>query len=585
MKEMLKDLVSDVVRALQGEGIIPEDVNFDIAVDRARSAEHGDFTSNIALRLAKPAQMSPRDLALKMVPRLSNLKLLDKVEIAGPGFINFYLHKSSVQSIITEILSNGAHYAHAEENSEESITLEYVSANPTGPLHVGHGRGAAYGSSLANILKACGYQVQREYYVNDFGRQMDILAASVWVRYLELAGEKIIFPDNGYQGEYVYDIARSIRETHGDDLRFTWATVTENLPADECNGGDKEAYIDAVINHTKELLGEANFRAVFDQATSSILKDIREDLEGFGVEYDNWFSERTLGDSGAIQHALDTLESNGHLYKDGSTWFKATDFGDEKDRVVVRENGKTTYFASDIAYLLNKFERGFDKAIYIFGADHHGYVPRLKAATQGLGQDPDKLDFKLVQFAILYEGGERMQMSTRSGQFVTLRQLREDIGTDASRFFYVMRSHEQHLDFDLDLARSQSTDNPVYYVQYAHARICSVFRKMTENGVSHNQELGDNKRDLLIAESEKKVIKLLSRYKETLQRSAHSFAPHVLANFLRELAKGVHSWYNAEHFIIDDIDLMHARLNLALACQYVIADGLNLLGVSAPEKM
>ncbi|MGV6852536.1 MAG: arginine--tRNA ligase, partial [bacterium] len=497
----------------------------------------------------------------------------------------FFLNKSCARSVIKEIVAKGTQFAHLEENSGPRITLEYVSANPTGPLHVGHGRGAAYGSTLANLFKARGFDVQREYYVNDFGRQMDILACSVWLRYLELSGEKIIFPVNAYKGDYIYNIARSVREIHGDDVRQSWPAVSEGLPADETEGGDKEAYIDAIIERAKSLLGDEMYRAVFDQATRAILGDIKQDLQEFGVEYDSWFSERSLGDSGAIQHALDRLKENGHLYEDGATWFRATTFGDEKDRVVVRDNGMTTYFASDIAYMLNKFERGFEKAIYILGADHHGYIPRLKAAAQGLGVDPERLDIKLVQFAILFENGQKISMSTRSGQFVTLRQLREDVGTDAARFFYVMRSHEQHLDFDLDLARSQSNDNPVYYVQYAHARICSVFRKLEESGLSFNQELGESRGDLLTAESEQKVIKLLSRYEETLKRSVDRYAPHILANYLRDLAKSIHSWYNAEQFILDDIDLMNARLNLALASQYILAGGLELLGVSAPEQM
>jgi len=385
-------------------------------------------------------------------------------------------------------------------------------------------------------LAAVGFKVHREYYVNDAGRQMDILAASVWLRYLDLCGEnandKLPFPVNGYKGDYVWDIAATLRREHGDTFRHDAQIVLTNLPADESEGGDKEQYIDAVINRAKELLGDTGFRTVFDAGLKSILDDIRRDLEGFGVVYEEWFSERSLTESGAVGRAVERLKEAGHLYeKDGAWWFRSTDFGDEKDRVVVRDNGQTTYFASDIAYHMQKLERGFDRVIDVWGADHHGYVPRVKAALTALGDDAAKLDVLLVQFAILYRGGEKAQMSTRSGEFVTLRELREEVGNDAARFFYVLRKCEQHMDFDLDLAKSQSSDNPVYYIQYAHARVCSVLRQLAEKNLTHNSDNGLSNLAVLSESHEQALLTRLSRYPEVVETAALNHEPHQLAHF------------------------------------------------------
>ncbi|MGD2083427.1 MAG: arginine--tRNA ligase, partial [Chromatiales bacterium] len=509
-----------------------------------------------------------------------------RVEIAGPGFINFTLAQSAYRALVPEILREGPAFGRSRLGAGRRVQVEFVSANPTGPLHVGHGRGAAYGAVVADLLEAVGFEVHREYYVNDAGRQMDILASSVWLRYLELCGDEIPFPSNGYRGDYVWDIAATLHREHGDDYRHPAREVAEGLPADERAGGDKEAHIDALIERSKALLGANRYRYVFELALNTILDDIRDDLEHFGVTYDQWFSERSLVESGAVAKAVERLRHAGHLYESGGAlWFRSTAFGDEKDRVVVRENGQATYFASDIAYHLGKMERGFERVIDVWGADHHGYVPRVKAALEALGDDASRLDVLLVQFANLYRGGEKVQMSTRSGEFVTLRQLRKEVGRDAARFFYVMRRCEQHLDFDLDLAKSQSADNPVYYVQYAHARVCSVLRQAAERGMEVEPSAGAANLELLQAEHEQALLKTLSRYPEVVEQAAVGEEPHQLVHHLRELANDFHTYYNAHQFLVENAALRDARIKLILAARQVLRSGLNLLGVSAPESM
>jgi arginyl-tRNA synthetase len=586
LKEHIEELLIQALLHLIRDGVLGEECEIVPQLERTRTPDHGEFASNIAMVLAKRATMPPRELAQIIIDKMPLSRQLKRAEIAGPGFINFYMNQIALTSVVKDVLYEESGYGHQPSDPNHEVTVEYVSANPTGPLHVGHGRGAAYGASLASILQAAGYTVQREYYVNDNGRQMDILAVSVWLRYLELCGEQIRFPENGYRGDYIYNIAREVRNEIGDKWRFKGQDVLDGLPADESDGGNRETHIDALIDRAREFLEHQGYLAFFETSVNSILSDIQKDLSGFGVKFDHWFSEKKLEDSGAIEHAVERLEENGHLYKkDGAIWFRASELGDEKDRVVIRENGRTTYFASDIAYFLNKMERGFEKAIYIFGADHHGYIARLRAAATGLGEDPDRLEILLVQFAVLFRDGEKVQMSTRSGQFITLRELREEVGSDAARFFYVMRSHEQHLDFDLDLAKSRSNENPVYYIQYAHARICSVFRNLEQMNETHNQAIGEAALNLLTEPNEIKLLRELSRYPEIIESSARLRAPHQLAHYLQALATEFHAYYNSQQFLVDDENIRNVRLNLILATKSVLADGLSLLGISAPEAM
>ena len=583
MKEQIQSLIGEALSRLKAQQQLPAEFDPKILVTPSKDKAQGDFASNIALVGAKPAGRPPRELAGQILDALPEAEWLERVEIAGPGFINFFLRSGYNQSVVSRVLEQGETYGRSDAGAGRRVQVEFVSANPTGPLHVGHGRGAAYGATLANLLEAAGYEVQREYYVNDAGRQMDILATSVWLRYLDLAGETIDFPSNGYQGDYVWDIAATLHREHGDDYRAAAREVFSGVHADAPEG-DKEKHIDDLIANARRLLGEEKYRFVFDLALNTLVEVIRKDLEQFGVTYDEWFSERRLTEQGLVDRAIETLQEKGHVYeREGALWFRSTAFGDEKDRVVRRDNGQTTYFASDIAYHMNKFDRGFDEVINVWGADHHGYIARVKAALQALDYPADKLEILLVQFANLYENGEMVPMSTRSGEFVTLRELREDVGKDAARFFYVMRKAEQHMDFDLDLARQESSDNPVYYVQYAHARVCSVERQCAEQGIA--VELDRAELEKLDNTHEQALLKLLALYPERLQAAAQRREPHLLVNVLRELAHAFHSWYNAHKFIVEDEGLRNARLALAFATRQVIRNGLELLGVNAPERM
>ncbi len=591
MKQHLQQLISAAIQHLQVAGALASDIDIGLliergVIERTKDRRHGDFACNAALMLAKLAKCKPRDLATLIVAALPSSDQVEKVEIAGPGFINLFLTAAAYQQVVREVLAQGERFGLSDMGKGKSIQVEFVSANPTGPLHVGHGRGAAYGATVANLLQAVGYKVHREYYVNDAGRQMDILCTSIWLRYLEKCGEQFTFPSNGYKGSYVHDIAAELHQIHGEALRHPAAKVFEGVHTDEPQGGDKELHVDDLVSNAKQLLGAEKYRAAFDLGLNTVIADIRDDLEGFGVHYDEWYSERSLADNGAIATLIERLKISQHLYElDGAWWFKSTDFGDDKDRVVVRDNGQTTYFASDIAYHMDKLARGYDRIIDVWGSDHHGYVPRVKAALKALGSDPDKLDVLLVQFAILYRGGERLQMSTRSGSFVTLRELREEVGNDAARFFYVLRKCEQHMDFDLDLAKSQSNDNPVYYIQYAHARVCSVMRQLSEKGFTHDNTNGQANLHLLHEDHELALMINLSRYSEVLETSAINHEPHQIAHYLRDLANDFHTYYNAHQFIVEDAALRDARLTLILATRQVLYNGLSLLGVSAPESM
>ena len=582
MKDQLQDLIKKCIQDLISKGILIE-MPPNVRLDHTKDNSHGDYATNIALMLSKQAKMNPVDLAKIIVDQLEESSFINKIEIAGPGFINFFISDESSSSVVSEIIDQGASYGSSEIGQGKKVLLEYVSANPTGPLHVGHGRGAAYGATISNLLRAVGFKVDNEYYVNDAGRQMDILAVSIYLRYLSLCGENLRFPDNGYQGQYIKDIAQVIYDSSGEEFYKKLDLIFANVSKDGSEGGDKESHIDGLIENSKSILGDS-FRAIFQVGIESILGGIKSDLSEFGVVFEKWFSEQSLIDTGLSESCISKLKESQKVYeKDGALWFKTTNYGDEKDRVVVRDNGNHTYFASDIAYHFDKFERGYDKIINVWGADHHGYISRVKASIDALGHSPDKLEILLVQFANLYRGGSKVQMSTRSGSFVTLEDLRKEVGNDAARFFYILRKSEQHMDFDLDLAKSKTNENPVYYIQYAHARICSVFRQANEKEmeVDHSQA----NLSLLTEGIEKNIIKELSRYKSVLESSAIQYEPHQLAYYLRDLSTHFHSYYNACKFIVEDKHLTQARLSLIHATRQILINGLSILGVSAPESM
>ena len=582
MKEQLQNLLTKCIGDLIDQGVISE-MPSKIRLDHTKDKSHGDYATNVALMLAKQANVNPKELAQTIIKQLGVAEFIEKTEIAGPGFINFFLSSESSSSVINEIIDSGKGYGVSNIGAGQSVLLEYVSANPTGPLHVGHGRGAAYGATVSNLLRTVGFKVDNEYYVNDAGRQMDILTVSIFLRYLELSGEKVRFPDNGYQGSYIKDIVGRISERYGDTFQIESTLVFDGICKDGIDGGDKESHIDELIARSKNLLG-ADFKSIFEVGIESILNGIKEDLADFGVVFEKWFSEQSLIDNGLAKSSIDKLQKSKHVYtKDGALWFRTTEYGDEKDRVVVRDNGIHTYFASDIAYHLEKFERGYDKVINVWGADHHGYIARVKASIAAFNHDPEKLEIILVQFANLYRGGKKVQMSTRSGSFVTLEDLRNEVGNDAARFFYILRKSEQHMDFDLDLAKSKTNENPVFYIQYAYARISSVFRQAQDKGINFNHKGADL--SLLLEESEKTILRELNRYKGIIESSALQYEPHQLAYYLRDLAAHFHSYYNACPFILEDQNLTQARLSLIYATKQVLENGLHILGVSAPDSM
>jgi arginyl-tRNA synthetase len=545
----------------------------DIIITHTKDKKFGDFASNIAMMLAKTEKTNPRDLAEKIIQNLPNSEIITKTEIAGAGFINFFVSQNASFEVINQILKQQQNFGKSEigKNSNgnpQKVLLEFVSANPTGPLHVGHGRGAAYGATLANLMRTTGFEVENEYYVNDAGRQMDILATSVYLRYVDT--DK--FPSNGYKGDYILDIAKQIKDIARLD-------IFENVCKDEKNaddGGDKEKHIDDLIKNCKDLLKD-DYYQIYNLAIDEILSDIKQDLSDFGVDYQHFFSEKSLENGDLNSKTIAELEKSGDIYTEsGAKWFKTTKYGDEKDRVVVRDNGLHTYFASDIAYHLEKYNRGYDKIINIWGADHHGYIARVKASISALGLNPDKLEILLVQFANLYKNGAKLPMSTRSGSFVTLKDLRNEVGNDATRFFYILRKSDQHLDFDMDLAVKKSNENPVFYIQYAHARICSVLKEQTLT----NPDL-----TLLTNKYEQDLVKQLSKYCGVIESASKQYEPHQLAYYLKDLASSFHSYYHNCEFLISDENLKNARLNLITAVKQVIFNGLEILGVSSPEKM
>ncbi|WP_278966800.1 arginine--tRNA ligase [Megasphaera elsdenii] len=552
MKDLLKQGITEALNKAIAAGTLPAGDYPDVALEVPPQKEFGDFASNIAMQSARVAHKAPRIIAQAIVDGM-DYPWLDHAEIAGAGFINFFLKNDVIYDTLKQILAAGDTYGHAPLRQEDTIQVEYVSANPTGPLHVGHGRGAAYGSALVNLLRAAGYNVQAEYYINDAGNQMNNLAASVNARYLELLGKPAEIPENGYHGHDIIETAQAIIDQDGDK------------------------YLDMPEAERLELFK--------DRAYAEKLKALKRDLAHFNVHYDNWFSERTLHPD-AIQAACKVLEERGKIYeKDGALWLKSTDYGDDKDRVVIRDNGVPTYLAADIAYHKNKYDRGFKKMINIWGADHHGYVARVKAAMAALGYDVDQLEVLLLQMVSLFRDGKPVKMSKRTGQAITLNELIEEVGTDAARYFFIMRSLDTQLDFDLDLAKSHSNENPVYYIQYAHARIYSIYRQAKEAGANLSMDWSDVKWDTLTNEYELELIKKMAAFPEEVQHAARERAPHRIAHFVHELAGMFHTFYNHCRIIQEDKDLEKARLALVTAVRITIANSLAILGVSAPEKM
>jgi len=554
MKQKIKNIVTNAAKAAHARGLLPSDKFPDLEVETPKIEIHGDFSTNLAMVSAKTQKMAPRKIAEAIIAHIKDPEnIIEKTEIAGPGFINFFIEPTAWHPLLHEIHTADERYGASNIGKGESVQVEFVSSNPTGPLHVGHGRGAAVGDSVANILDFCGYVVQKEYYINDSGRQIQTLGQSVFLRYSELMGETVEFPDTCYQGAYIRDLAGTLREKEGDLL----------------------------LNQD----AETSIARCARYAADRIIAGIREDLLSFGVEFDRWFSEQSLYDDGILDAVIKDFQKRDLIYeKEGALWFNTSRFGDEKDRVVVRQNGRTTYFASDIAYHQEKFERGFDRVIDVWGADHHGYIPRMKAAIEASGRLREQFEVILVQLVNLLRGGEPVAMSTRSGEFITLKEVIEEVGPDAARFIFLTRHYESPLDFDLDLARKKSNDNPVYYVQYVHARISSIVRKGRERGIE--EITGDDDAiALLTAPEEIQLIKWLSRYPEVVAVSAALMEPHRITYFLMDLASAFHAYYNKHRVLTDDAQLTMGRLFLVAAVRKVIRNGLTLLGVSAPEKM
>ncbi|SUO97191.1 arginine--tRNA ligase [Suttonella ornithocola] len=592
MKSEIQDgLTAALLLVAKQHNIPAESLDQAIEIERTKDPAHGDYASNIAMKYAKVFKLKPRELADKLVMSVPLMESVAGMEVAGPGFINIRLSRNSITAVLKDIVEQKEKFGVHKSVNPQKILIEFVSANPTGPLHVGHGRGAAYGDSLANLLKTNGHQVDKEYYVNDAGRQMDILALSVYWRYLQQCDKGATLPKGIYQGDYVSLIAAELKSQIGEKLAVDLSSWVPSYPEqwsqEAIDNGERDQWIDAAIVALKNTLGEEGYTTVFNAALETEVADIREDLEEFGVVFDRWFSEKSLFTDGMVEKTLARLEEGGFLYqKNGATWFKAEEFGDEKDRVVRRENGVTTYFASDIAYHLDKYERGYDQMIDIFGADHHGYMARVRASLAALNLDPSKLTIALVQFAVLYKDGQKMQMSTRSGEFVTLRELREQVGSDAARFFYVMRKPEQHLDFDLDLATSNSKDNPFYYVEYAHARTCRVLERAKEEGYDFSPENALPHRNHLLTTEENALITELRRYPELIISAGAQLAPHIVVNYLRDLATAWHQFYDAGHKVLhEDTALREARLLLTYCVGQVLRNGLTIVGVTARERM
>lgn len=552
IKQILATAIKAAAQKAIDEGTVKGGELPEVLLEVPPQKEFGDFATNFAMQSARALKCNPRMIAQAVVDNL-DCAYVEKMEIAGPGFINFYLKQDWIYDVLAGIIAEGENYGNLVSDCKEKIQLEYVSANPTGPLHVGHGRGAAVGSALANLMKAAGMNVSREYYINDAGNQINNLAASVNARYLEKLGQTVEFPENGYHGYDIIETAERIVRIYGD--KFLNMSEEERLQ---------------------------EFRTI---ALKEKLAALKEDLEAFNVTYDEWFSEQTLHDAKAINSACDLLTERGYMYEqDGALWLKATEYGDDKDRVVIRDNGVPTYFAADIAYHQDKYARGFDRVINLWGADHHGYIARMKAAVGALGYHPDQLEVLILQMVSLYRNGELVKMSKRTGQSVTLNELIEEVGTDAARFFFVMRSIDSQLDFDLTLATEKSNENPVYYIQYAHARICSIMRQLEEAGIVV-MPATEAKLNTMTEASELELIKKLGEYPEMLASAAKERAVHRVAHYVHDLAGLFHSFYNQCRILGVDSDLQQARIALVKTVGHVIRHALGILGVSAPERM
>ena len=581
MKEKIKESLRSIIIDLYGSSESIHD-EFEISIQDNKENQYGDLASNVALVLAKPLKRNPKEIAEEIKGKFITDKEIVKVDVAGPGFINFFLSKESHGAILRDISIQKDKFGKFESNNKK-VLIEYVSSNPTGPLHVGHGRGAVFGSVLSRLLKEAGFQVDEEYYVNDFGRQMNILSVSLWIRYAQIFDKNIKMLNNGYQGDYLIVIAQHLKKLRSDELFDDDDEIKSLL---EYENEDAEKHTDEVIDSIKSKLND-EFSYVRDFALREILELIKEDLLEFGVDHNKWFSESSLYESEShdlskVDQSIDELSSKGFVYeKEGAIWFKSSELGDDKDRVLKRGNGEFTYFASDVAYHLDKYDRGYDRIINIWGSDHHGYLPRVKAAMEASEKNVEKLEVVFIQFANLIRAGKKVTMSTRSGEFITLKELIEEVTSEAARFFYINRKADQHLDFDLDLAKEQSKDNPLYYIQYAHARICSVLRKSK----AQEEELTTSELGLLDSNKEIEIQKILKQYPPLIERAALASEPHLICYYLKDLACIFHSYYNTEKFIVEDQTLMNYRLFLLSGVKQVIHNGLTVLGINAPHEM
>ena len=579
MKDKLKKLLQKTIaseKTLVNNGL----KNLEIEISRSIKPDHGDFSSNIALKLSKRVGLNPFQLATSISSSIDKPSWLKKTEVVQPGFINFFIGSEVKADVLISIIDKQSGFGSQDPGSKESILLEFVSSNPTGPLHVGHGRHAAFGDSLAKLLKKAGHLVETEYYINDAGRQIDILALSVLIEGVNLSGGKITPPKACYQGQHIKGIAKSINKKQLVSINNLSLTKIGTKDLDE----DEE--IDVLVSAAKDSMGVDAFEKVTEIVCQHVLQTIKKDLSDFGVEYDHWFSEKNMIKASQINKVVQHLEATNSLVKkDGATWLKTTNYGDDKDRVIIREDGRSTYFASDIGYHADKKARGFDRLINILGSDHHGYITRLKAGLASMEYEPNDLEVILMQFVALFRGKEKIQMSTRSGNFVPMRDLYEEVGVDAARFFYVSRSHEQHLDFDLALATQQNNQNPVYYIQYANARICSVIQEIKNKGFKNNPALGKKNLGNLNNKHELELISLLQNYPDVISQAAEKRSVHQLSNYLKDLAQVFHSYYGVQKFVVSDDEIRNPMILLLQCVSIVIVDGLKILGVSAPKKM